>query len=288
MTSVKGPATRLDYEKKDHARRPDNEEFYAPPSTVARKPRVAGEFVRRYGGPSMALLMFPNRAGRSFSREAPGRKSSVSEQTDPVIADELWVRLDPDRLCERPRGESRRPVIGRWGPSALGSAPFVFLLSAGCAASQVDIDDHSGPLPMQSIILLPFINASGAPLAAERTEALVTTLLRRKGVRELRMHSTDNPRLPPELDDRRRYQSALVAAREFGPETYGITGTVVEWGYRPGLDDQPAVSVSLRIVDVKDGRVLWSASAARGERGTLGTVAQSLLRELTEAMPLSH
>ena len=164
--------------------------------------------------------------------------------------------------------------------------PLTGLALSGCATSQVDIDPSVGIDSNRPVILLPVVNASGAPLASERTEAILTTLLRRKGVDPLRVYeSLQDPDALPELDDRRSFERALVAAREAGM-IWGVTGTVVEWRYRPGIDDEPAVSVSLRVVDVADGKVVWSASGARGGPGTTGALAQVLLRELTDAMPL--
>lgn len=155
-----------------------------------------------------------------------------------------------------------------------------------CATSQVDVDRGARLDGGQSVMLLPVVNASGAPLAGERAEAILTTLLRRRGLSELRLHAARaSADALPELDDRRVLDRAIEQARDQGIR-WGITGTVVEWTYRPGLDDDPAVSVSLRIVDIEDGRVAWSASGAKGGRGTVAALAQALLRELTEAMPL--
>ncbi|MEL6188805.1 MAG: hypothetical protein AAFU79_29645, partial [Myxococcota bacterium] len=171
-------------------------------------------------------------------------------------------------------GERRTP---RWWLASL--------LVAGCATHRVDIDRRAEvPTSPQSIVLLPVVNASGAPLAGDRAEAILTTLLLSKGVEGLERYARPVDAGVPDLDDRRRYDEALASARASGLEI-GITGTVVEWRYRPGLDDEPAVSISLRIVEVESGRVLWSGSGSRGARGTVGAVAQSLLSELVQAMP---
>lgn len=159
-------------------------------------------------------------------------------------------------------------------------------IAAGCATTQIDVDGRGLDSPPSSVILLPVENASGAPLAGEKAEAILMTLLRSKGLNNLAYYeATSSASSPPELDDRRRYLRALARAKEEGVEI-GVTGTVVEWRYRPGLDDEPAVSISLRIVEVASGQILWSGSGARGDGGTVGALAQTLLRELTQAMPL--
>ncbi len=155
----------------------------------------------------------------------------------------------------------------------------------GCASGQIDVG-RSEPIRSKGpLVVLPVLNASGAPLAGERAEAILTTLLRARGISEVQVHrARAEPGEGLELDDHRAYARALESARATGA-AIGITGTVVEWGYRIGLDDRPAVSVSLRVVRVATGEVLWSASSARGGGGTVGILAQRVLRELTEAIP---
>lgn len=178
----------------------------------------------------------------------------------------------------------------RAGPralSALVAVPALLAVSACAhAPSRLDVEGGSALDPEREVVILPFLNASQAPLAGERAQAVLTTLLRRRGIGDLRIAADLDPEdAPPELDDRRRYQRALSAVLTRGAG-WGVTGTVVEWRYRPGLRDEPAVSISLRIVDLADGRVVWSGSGARGGTGTVGVVAQELLGDLVRAMPL--
>ncbi len=65
-----------------------------------------------------------------------------------------------------------------------------------------------------------------------------------------------------------------VAAREgeaLSPEEIGklvgapfiITGRVTEYTYKSGVGEQPAVAVTARLIECRNGRVLWSATRAR-------------------------
>lgn len=161
-------------------------------------------------------------------------------------------------------------------------------LGVGCSSQQLDLETARALDAGQPVMLLPIINASSTPLAGERVEAVLTTMLRMKGVGSLHAFSDQrDPDAPPELDDSLRLARALAEARERGMR-WGVTGTVVEWGYRPGLDDAPAVSVSLRVLSVDEGTVVWSGSASRGGSGTVGALAQEVLRSLAEGMPLGR
>jgi curli biogenesis system outer membrane secretion channel CsgG len=159
-------------------------------------------------------------------------------------------------------------------------------LSAGCAVIDVN---HAQPLdPEQRFVLLPVENYSEAPQAGEKVEAILTTMLR---ARRLPVERLDPPaaEVAPELDEERRYQRGLESARPSGAR-YGVTGTVIEWRYKNGLDADPAVSISLRVVEVDSGKVVWSASGSRTGWGSdsLGAVAQVLLRDLVAEMKFTR
>ena len=108
--------------------------------------------------------------------------------------------------------------------------------------------------------LVPLLNYSQAPQAGERAEQILLSVLA-EGVR---------PRLYPAqpqgdlqlVDDRERQQRALDWARQ-QKLAYVVTGSVEEWQYKNGLDGEPAVGVSLQVLEPASGRVLWSTSGAR-------------------------
>ncbi len=109
--------------------------------------------------------------------------------------------------------------------------------------------------------LVPLLNYSQAPQAGERAEQILLSVLAEEGVR---------PRLYPAqpqgdlqlVDDRERQQRALDWARQ-QKLAYVVTGSVEEWQYKNGLDGEPAVGVSLQVLEPASGRVLWSTSGAR-------------------------
>lgn len=64
-----------------------------------------------------------------------------------------------------------------------------------------------------------------------------------------------------ESDDQR-----IAAATEYAKShgyTYALAGTVLEWGYKSGIDGDPAVGISVRVVEVASGRTLWAAAGSR-------------------------
>jgi hypothetical protein len=63
---------------------------------------------------------------------------------------------------------------------------------------------------------------------------------------------------------------------------------VQEWRYRAEPDGEPAVGLTLSVIEVRSGRTVWSATGARAglSRDTLSGTAQTLLRQLLARLEL--
>ncbi len=152
---------------------------------------------------------------------------------------------------------------------------------AGCQSSTVQ-SQPPAVLPEGSIVMLPFLNRSETPLAGERAEAIAFSVLREQGLSQLRVYDAEpQPNGLPMLDDLKRLSDATDKAIEMGMR-YAIAGSVEEWRYKAGLDGEPAVGLSMRLVDLDSGEILWSGSAARSgwSRGTLSGTAHKVLEDL--------
>ncbi|OIQ91381.1 hypothetical protein GALL_267150 [mine drainage metagenome] len=153
---------------------------------------------------------------------------------------------------------------------------------ASCAV--MDQNHNSKPLERDAKwALLPVVNHTDVPQAGLRAEALVDVLLRARGVANLRSY-------PPALNqdslfepaERKVVIDAMNWAREQGVR-YAVTGTVEEWHYKVGVDGEPAVGMTLQIIDLKDGdRVVWSSAGSKSgwSRDALSAVAQELIRKM--------
>jgi len=158
------------------------------------------------------------------------------------------------------------------------------ILFTGCQAAQTDRRTTETAVldAEQPVVLLPFVNRSETPLAGERAKAIALSVLRRNGMSELQMME-----LPPAddglpvLDDSKRLADAKDVARTSGAR-HALTGSVEEWRYKSGLDGEPAVGLSLLLVDLESDKVVWSGSAARSgwSRESLAGAAQKVLQEL--------
>ena len=125
----------------------------------------------------------------------------------------------------------------------------------------------------------PLVNYAQTPQAGERAEQILISILAEEGVRPLMYPQA--PRQDLLQDDRERQIQALDWARQ-QRLAYVITGSVEEWQYKNGLDGEPAVGISLRVIEPASGRVLWSTSGARAgwSRESLAGTAQKVLDEM--------
>ena len=61
-----------------------------------------------------------------------------------------------------------------------------------------------------------------------------------------------------------------------------------EWRYKVGIDGEPAIGVTLKVIDLTDGRVVWTASGAKSgwSRQALSAVAQGVLKDMLSGLKL--
>ena len=164
---------------------------------------------------------------------------------------------------------------------------------AGCAVHEVQ---HGPPLDAHCRwALLPVTNHAETPEAGARAQSILETLLRVRGIADLRTPPPTPPRgaggpgdaVFDTLEDDRRLDDAIENAKAAG-FTYGVTGSVEEWRYRSGADGEPAVGVSVRVIELATGQTLFSASGARSGWGreTVSGDAQILLKRLLAELSL--
>lgn len=139
-------------------------------------------------------------------------------------------------------------------------------------------------------VMLPFGNHTETPQAGLRAEAITETVLRSLGVTDLRQFPlTPSPDVLIEPADSKAMDAAFAWAKA-QQARYAVTGSVDEWRYKVGVDGEPAVGVSLRLIDLQSNQVVWSAGGGRTgwSREAVSAVAQKLIKALlTQALPAS-
>jgi hypothetical protein len=157
---------------------------------------------------------------------------------------------------------------------------------AGCAIT----DRSKAPVFDKSArwVILPMENHSETPQAGLRMEAITETIFRVKGATSLEEYPaalTQDSLFEPA--DAKAVETATTWAQQSGAR-YAVTGAVNEWRYKTGVDGEPAVGVTLKIVDLQNHQVIWSAAGGRTGWGreAVSATAQELLEKLTSSIHL--
>ncbi|HXE95165.1 MAG TPA: hypothetical protein VN642_02075 [Dongiaceae bacterium] len=131
--------------------------------------------------------------------------------------------------------------------------------------------------------VLPFVNNTETPYAAERAESITAALLYSRGVRRLATYPVEAKGEALSFDrGQGRQKEALEWAARQKKIRYAVTGVVNEWRYKVGLDGEPVVGMTLQVVELASGKVLWSASGAMSgwSRDAVSAVAQQVINKL--------
>jgi TolB-like protein len=166
-------------------------------------------------------------------------------------------------------------------------AGFIFVLLAGCSTIHTSGNSYKVQKG-EKWIILPIANHSMTPQAGLSAESILEPILRRHGVASIAHYPTglNNDTLFEPTGSKDVEEATRWALQH--NITYGITGAVEEWHYKAGIDGEPAVGITLQVIDLKNKQVLWSAAGSDSgwSRSTVGAVAQKLMSGLIDQLPL--
>ena len=153
-------------------------------------------------------------------------------------------------------------------------------LLAGCAG--VEHSHFPKASCKEKWVVLPMDNFTESPHAGQATERIAENILRSSGISEVSVYPAALADSLSEIGAAsRRYEKALDWARERNAR-FAVTGSISEWRYKAGSDGEPAVGMTLRIVDVESGKTVWSGGGAKTGWywNTVSGTAQKLVRQL--------
>lgn len=111
--------------------------------------------------------------------------------------------------------------------------------------------------------LLPIENLSTTPLAGNQARSLVESHLHARGINNLEIFEVGAEQtLSALIDEAGQIASAKQWATDNGFR-FAITGSVQEWQYKNGLDNEPSVGLTLKFIDLQSDQVMWVASTSR-------------------------
>jgi TolB-like protein len=128
--------------------------------------------------------------------------------------------------------------------------------------------------------ITPFWNYTETPMAGLRAASIVESVLAEQNIV---IHSlidgTDvisSKKTKQALFNLQKEQATAIGAN------YLITGNVQEWQYKTGIDAEPVVSYSIKIIDLSNNAIVFNAVGAKSAWGhkSIGVVAQEIAKEL--------
>jgi hypothetical protein len=161
----------------------------------------------------------------------------------------------------------------------------LFLLLTGCSS----VERTGSKIPVNegkfSLVMPPFLNATDNEHAGQALTQLTGSALLERGIPLVQTEDILNKTADdtaPKQDV--RYQEIAQANKA----TYLLMGTVHEYRYKSDLSSHPAVGITLRLVNVADGRTLWQGSSSKVGRfySSLTSTAQKTVGDLVSKVPL--
>ncbi len=157
----------------------------------------------------------------------------------------------------------------------------VFLISLCLAACSIVTTSPKIPIePYAEWGVVPFVNNTETPQGGARATSMVSGLLRATRHGQLKVMQPSASLKKMLTDPNQVLTNRQVRAwASRNNVRYIITGSVNEWHYKVGLDGEPVVSITIRLVDVATNHVLWNSVGSKigGSRSGLTNVAQELM-----------
>jgi TolB-like protein len=146
---------------------------------------------------------------------------------------------------------------------------FIFL---GCSATTMSRGSFAADAEKR-VAVVALVNYTDTPQAGYRAANILEGVLSARGYQVINLMSKKGlqSNLASQVQEARVHNADLV-----------LTGGVSEWRYKVGIDSEPAVSVSLKMVDVNSHSTIWSATGSKSSwrYSSIGETAHKLFNEM--------
>jgi len=125
-----------------------------------------------------------------------------------------------------------------------------------------------------------FWNYTQTPMAGLKASSIVESVLSQKNINTISLIDGVE-----EIEETQNQTKLIELQKQKAIEknaNYLITGSVQEWRYKTGVDAEPAVSFSIKIIDLKDNRVVFNGVGAKSGLSykSVSEIAQEIANSL--------
>lgn len=162
----------------------------------------------------------------------------------------------------------------------------LLLVTAGCAT----VVHHGGPglatIRVDRLLLPPFVNATDDEHASRALTEMTGSALVEAGIA---LFQTEELLIKSAADKAQGPDGRYAELAHSVNATHLLIGTVHEYRYKTDLDGDPAVGITLRLVDAATGQTLW-----QGTSGNVGyafasvtSAGRKAVRTLVHELPIA-
>ena len=125
-----------------------------------------------------------------------------------------------------------------------------------------------------------FWNYTQTPMAGLKTASIVESVLSKEKLSLISLVEGDEKKSLKQ--SKINFLKAQTQKAKKLKADYLITGEVQEWRYKTGIDGEPVVSYSIKVIELKSGNVLFNAVGAKSGLGnkSIGVITQEIASEL--------
>ena len=166
----------------------------------------------------------------------------------------------------------------------------ILIMLTGCSSTVINPNPRRVALEWHTPLgIVPMENNTQTPLAGEKVAAITEGVLQSKGANNMRIyHSRIACEKILACPTKHLSMHEICAWGRQHDLSYVMTGSVNEWSYKVGLDGEPGVNVSLKLINVNSGREIWSAVGSKtgGSRTSLGNAGQELINGMLDTLTI--
>jgi len=137
-------------------------------------------------------------------------------------------------------------------------------------------------------VVMPFNNFSGSAFASEQAEEIAVSVLKEEDVNVSLYKVSNINALDTVLDPSIKVKAAQQWLAKQSAD-YILTASVSEWRYKSGLDAEPAVGITLKVIDARTQKVLWQGTGARSGWGreNLAQTGMDVISDMIDELDLN-
>jgi len=155
---------------------------------------------------------------------------------------------------------------------------FIILFFTNCSSI---VNKNSVTLPKnKTYAISSFWNYTETPMAGLRASTIVDGVISKKNIHTISLIGGSE-----EIESSKSKDSFIKEKKEKAISmgaSYLIIGSVQEWRYKTGIDGEPVVSYTIKIIDLKSNKTVFNGVGAKSGWGhkSIGVIAQEIAQEL--------